>query len=99
MLLAELSLSDLSGAFLVEIGSADLALQLLELVGLDADLLDLALPLLINDLHLGHLTGQVLLHGLEVESAVIGLKLVYVDGVERSSAEVCHTFISYKKEL
>ena len=82
LLASELVLRDLGSALFVEVGGCYLGLQLLELVGLLADLFDLALLALVDDLHLGHLLGQLQLHVVEVDRGVVLGEDLPVDWVE-----------------
>jgi hypothetical protein len=95
-LLSELSLGLLGGTFLVEVSMSNAGLEFLKLVTLTADLLDLTLSLLVSDLHLGHLTGQRLLHGSKVDSlsALRSLVLLTDSGVELCLSEITHIYIT-----
>jgi hypothetical protein len=90
---------DLAAAFLVEVGSVDAGLQLLDFSGLRAYLLDFLLLALTGDSHLGQLSGKLLFHaqhvhrtcgGLEACDAVASTGILGTDtGVESCLAE-CH---------
>ena len=67
-LLSELSFGCLSRSFFVKVSMSNAGLEFLKLVTLTTDLLDLTLSLLVSDLHLGHLTSQVLFHGSEIDA-------------------------------
>lgn len=67
-LLSELSFGCLSRSFFVKVSMSDAGLELFKLVTFGANLLNLTLAFLITDLHLGHLTSQVLFHGSEVDA-------------------------------
>jgi hypothetical protein len=70
-LLTVLLLSNLSGAFFVLVGLHDLILEILELVGLGTDALDFFFLSLVEDFHVGHLSGQVVFNsgcGVEITS-------------------------------
>ena len=70
-LLTVLLLSNLCGAFFVLVGLHDLILEILELVGLGTDALDFFFLSLVEDFHVGHLSGQVVFNsgcGVEITS-------------------------------
>ena len=84
LLFPVLALSDLRIALLVEVGSLDLGLELLELVGISAYLLDLPSFPLVGDLHTRHFLSELLFHGVEVDGGIVLLEDLLVYGVESS---------------
>lgn len=95
-LLSELSFSLLGGTFFVKVSMSNAGLEFLKLVTLTTDLLDLTLSLLVSDLHLGHLTGQRLFHGGQVDSlsTLRSLVLLTDSGVELCLSEITHIYIT-----
>lgn len=69
-LATELILSHLLRALFVQISSFNLALQLLELIGIAAEFLDLATTTLISDLLAGQLASKSFLHTTHVDCAL-----------------------------
>jgi len=94
-LLSELSFGCLSRSFLVKVSMSDAGLEFLELVTLGADLLNLTLAFLVTNLHLGHLTSQVLLHGSEVDALGLrSLVLLANRRIELCLSEIAHIYIT-----
>lgn len=88
-LVSELSLNDLLVALFVEVGSLDLVLQLLQLVGLTAKFLDFSPLALVLHLQSCHLSSKSLLHALDVERALAA------GGETRHSRSLAHVLLAH----